>query len=77
MFSRSRYIYLLLDVFSNVYNQLLTAFKLIHGKMGISVEDVGIHLCHGVTRDGGFRLQQECPASALLQSFFKHRVPSL
>ena len=56
---------------------LLTAFKLIHGKMEIYVEDVGLHLCHCFTRGGGFRLQQEYPASALLQSLFKYGVSSL
>ena len=55
---------------------LLTAFKLIHCKMGISSEDVDLHMCHDVTQGGGFRLQQECPASVLLKSFFKYRVPS-
>ena len=42
--------------------------------MGISAEDVGLHLYHDVTRGGGFRLLQECPASALFQSLFKYRV---
>ena len=58
-------------------SDLSTAFKLIDGKMGISVEDVGLSLCHGITRGGGFRLQQECPASVLLQSLFIYRVSLL
>ena len=46
----------------------LTAFKLIHGKMGISAEDVGLRLCHGVIRGGGFRLQQDVQSV----SYFNH-----
>ena len=45
--------------------------------MEISVEDVGLHLCYCFTRGGGFRLQQEYTASALLQSLFKYEVSSL
>ena len=41
----------------------------MHGKIRISVEDVGLHLCHGITRGGGFRLQQGSPAKL---SYFNH-----
>ena len=32
--------------------------------MGIIADDIDLHMRHGVIRGGGFRLQQECPASA-------------
>ena len=38
---------------------MITVFKVLHGLIGISPNDVGLTLCTNNTRAGGLRLQQQ------------------
>ena len=59
------------------YTDLITVYKLIHGMMGVSLDDTGLKLSSNCTRSGGTRLQQLEPTTTLCASRFKFRAASM
>lgn len=59
------------------YTDLITVYKLIHGMMGVSLDDTGLKLSSNCTRSGGTRLQQLQPTTTLCASRFKFRAASM
>ena len=53
----------------------VTVYKLRHGLMGITLDDVGLSLSTNNTRGGGVRLQQRQTVSVASASLFKFRAP--
>ena len=60
---------------SALETDLITAYKLIYGMMGISAEEeVSLALSSSNTRGGGIRLQQQFSASVSVASRFESRA---
>ena len=57
-----------------IETDLITAYKPIHGMMGISVEEAGLELSASNTRGDGTRMQQKFAASVSVASRFKFRA---
>jgi hypothetical protein len=58
-------------------SDLILAYKLVHGMLGITAAKAGLHLCDGSTRSSGTLLQQQHVAGGSLSQCFKFRIPVL
>jgi hypothetical protein len=63
--------------FTFMASDLVLAFKLLYGTLGITAADAGLNLCAGTTRTNGILLQQQHVNSASLVQSFKYRIPML
>jgi hypothetical protein len=54
---------------------LVLTYKLVHGMLGITAAEAGLHLCAGTTRASGILLQQQHVAQTSLSQTFKFRTP--
>ena len=57
-----------------IERDLHAVFKLIHGLLGITLEDAGLSLCNSITRRSGVRLKRGHVINNAICNLFKYRA---